>query len=175
MKSLLKILIGGTAFFLVMAIGQEWSFFSDAWFGTSQGRDEMPVEEKKAASDAVYRMLALAEHFYASGGDPRFAERMPVSDAVVEEMITDVRYLGRNHLVQFPSLERLDVTAVRDLGEGKVEIHTRELWEIEQRGVTDEMSHAPSRPHRTKRKYLLSRGPRGWKVEGWDIAGSSGS
>ncbi|KKK98648.1 hypothetical protein LCGC14_2640660, partial [marine sediment metagenome] len=43
--------------------------------------------ERKAAADTVYEMLTLMEHFYGSGGDRRFAERMPASATVVDEMI----------------------------------------------------------------------------------------
>jgi hypothetical protein len=170
MKSLLKIVLVGTAGFLILAIAQEWSFFSEAWFGSVSERDTLSPEERKEAADTVYQTLALTEHFYASGGDPRFAERMPASDAFVEEMRIDIQYLGRNHRIQEPSLERLDVIAVEGLDGGGVQIYTRELWKIQYRWAKDGSSIDTPDTQSIERKYLLRRGTRGWLVEGWDLA-----
>lgn len=170
MKNLLKIVLAGTAAFLVLAIGQEWRFFSEAWFGSESESYEMSAKEQKEVADTVYQTLALLEHFYASGGDPRFAERMRASEAFVEEMTTDVQYLGRNHRIQEPSLERLDVVAIEGLGEGRVQIHTRELWNVHYRQVKAGGAIDSPGSQRLDRKYLLRRGNRGWSVEGWDLA-----
>lgn len=169
MKSLLKIMLVGTAGFLALAIAQEWTFFSEAWFGSESNSYEMSGEERKDAADTVYQMLALMEHFYASGGDPRFAERMPASQMLVEEMTSDVEYLGRNHRLQEPSLERLDVIAVDGLGEGRAQVHTREIWKVQYRWVKDGGSIDSSSSQSVERKYLLRHGSRGWSVEGWDL------
>ena len=78
MKNLLLILAGAFAVFMALAIVQEWEMFGAAWFG---GGEEAPPplaeSERKAAADAVYMALSLMQHFYGSGGDPRYAERMP--------------------------------------------------------------------------------------------------
>jgi hypothetical protein len=172
MKSVLKILLAGTACFLALAIAQEWTFFSEAWFGSESDRFEMSAEEQKEVADAVYQTLALLEHFYASGGDPRFAERMRASEAFVEEMTTDVQYLGRNHRIQDPSLERLDVIAVEGFGKGRAQVHTRELWKVQYRSAKHEGSIESLGLQSVERKYLLRRGIRGWSVEGWDLTDS---
>ncbi len=169
-KSLLKIVLGGTAIFLAIAIAQEWQYFSAAWFGAPAIRGETPETERKAAADTVYEMLTLMEHFYGSGGDRRFAERMPASATVVDEMIEDVQYLGRTHRIQDMSLERLEVTAVEPAREGVMEIRTREFWSIQFHQAVGGGGAEPKHPYLLYRKYLLSRGAGGWTVEGWDLS-----
>lgn len=169
MKGLLKILVFGFAAFMLIAVAQEWDFFSSAWFGGSE-RVESPVyseSDQKDAADTVYLVLSLMRHLYSSGGDPRFAERMPVSDGIVEEMMADIAYLRRNHRRQDPELVSMDVTSVETAGNDRLEIRTRELWQVRFYWAGgDEESQEPH-VQAIHGRYLLLRGPRGWLVEGW--------
>ena len=81
-----QLIIGISAFvaFMVLAIGQEWSFFSTAWFGRAPENVELSSEDRDGAVAAVRMTLELTRHLYSSGGDPRFSERMPASEQVVE-------------------------------------------------------------------------------------------
>lgn len=169
-KSLLKILAGGTVVFLATAIAQEWQYFSTAWFGAPAVGAETSESERKSAADTVYEMLTLMEHFYGSGGDRRFAERMPASATVVNEMIEEVQYLGRTHRIQDMSLERLEVTAVEPVREETMEIHTREFWNIQFHQAVGGGGAEPQHPYLLYRKYLLSRRAGVWTVEGWDLS-----
>ena len=100
MKALGKILLGGFVVFMGLAITEEWGMFSSAWFGESEPEASLTDEERKSAADAVHLTLSLMRHLYLSGGDPRFAERMPAARGIVEEILADVRYLARNQRVQ---------------------------------------------------------------------------
>ena len=128
MKRLLQILGGGFVAFMVLAIGQEWEFFASAWFGRSAPEVVLAEEDRQAAVAAVRMTLELSRHLYASGGDPRFAERMPASERMVEALMKDIDYLANNHRRQDNQLRRLEVVAVRALGPGWVEVRTREEW-----------------------------------------------
>jgi hypothetical protein len=168
-KSLLKILLVGFAAFMTLAIADEWSYFTSAWFGEEQSQaPELPEEEQKAAADAVYLTLSLMRHLYASGGDPRFAERMPAGEGLVEEMMADIDYLARNRRLQNPELLRLEVLSIEPLGEDRVEIASREEWRFA-------LSHAtgaeavPPRSQTLQAKYLVVRSAQGWRVEGWEM------
>lgn len=169
MKVLVKILLGGFAAFMVLAIAEEWDFFSSAWFGPAQ---EAPAglseEDRRAAADTVHLALTLMGHFYTSGGDPRFAERMPVSQGILEEMSADVDYLGRNHRVQEMDLERLEILSVQPLDEGRLEIRTREFWTVRYLWATGGREVEPARTYGAHGRYLLSRDDRGWRVEAWE-------
>jgi hypothetical protein len=167
-KALLKILAGGTVLFIAVAVVQEWSLFGKAWFGTPETEAAMPDGEKKAASDTVYRMLKVMEHLYASGGDPRFAERMPVSKAVLEEIQADLEYLRRNHRRQEMSLDRLEVTGIEAPAANRVQIETRETWSIRIAWADEEAIADGGHQRRVYGTYRLTRGDRGWRVEGWD-------
>jgi hypothetical protein len=129
-KTLLKILGAGLLAFMLLAIADEWALFSSAWFSADSGDAAPAVDEsgQKAAADAVHRTLTLMRHLYLSGGDSRFADRMPAADGVKEEMLADIVYLGHRHLLQDPDLKRLDVMSIETLAEGRLELRTRERW-----------------------------------------------
>ncbi len=169
MKKLVLILLGAFAGFMALAIAQEWDFFSAAWFGGEEPPATLEESERKAAADAVYLVLSLMEHFYSSGGDPRFAERMPASPAVLEEMRADADYLRRNRRRQEPSLERLEIAAVEPLGPGRVEVKTREWWQIQILPIDGRPRAEPAKVQTLDGKYLVARQDRGWRVEAWEL------
>jgi hypothetical protein len=169
-KVLLKILGAGFLAFMVLAIADEWVFFSQAWFGDETApAPELSQSEQKAAADTVHLTLNLMRHLYLSGGDLRFADRMPASDGVKEEMLADIVYLGQRHLVQDAELLRLDVMSIETLAAGRLELATRELWRF--RVLRADGSGEVEAPHtRTlEASYLLVRGGSGWRVESWRL------
>jgi hypothetical protein len=168
-KALLQILLAGFVAFMGLAIAQEWEMFSSAWFGEPEPRVTMTDEENKAVSDTVHLTLSLMRHLYLSGGDPRFAERIPAAQGIVEEVLADVKYLARNRRVQDTELIRLDVLAVDPLAEGRAEVRTRERWQVRVRWAHGGGEAAPPRLHELHGRYLVVLGGKGWRVEGWEI------
>ncbi len=171
MKTLLKILLGGFLLFMTLAVTQEWSFFSEAWFGADEPAAELAPEERDGAVQAVALTLDLMRHLYASGGDTRFADRMPTSAGVLEEMLVDIDYLTRNGRRQDPKLERLEVEAVELLATGSVEVRTRELWSFRFFWMDGSGESDPHRVEVGRSRYLVNRGSAGWVVEGWEALG----
>ena len=170
MKVLLKILGGGFLAFMVLAIADEWSFFAEAWFGAEEvSIAELSEKEQKAAADTVHLSLNLMRHLYLSGGDPRFADRMPASDGLKEEMLADIVYLGRRHLVQDPELLRMDVMSVEPLGADRVELTTRELWRFRVLRAEGGGEVEPPHTRAVEAAYLVTRGGSGWRVESWRL------
>ena len=171
MKTLLKILLGGFVVFMVLAISQEWSFFSQAWFAAEEPAPELTPEDREGAVQAVALALDLMRHLYASGGDSRFADRMPTSAGVLEEMLADIDYLTRNRRRQDPKLEKLDIEAVELLATGSIEVQTRELWSIRFLWLDGTGESDPHRVEVGRSRYLVRRGSTGWVVEGWETLG----
>lgn len=169
MKNLLKILLGGSIVFQLLAIAQEWDFFAAAWFGTDGEGPSLSLEDRRAAAAVVDETLTLLQHFYLSGGDARFADRMPVSEAFLEEARRDVAYLARNSRIQDPVLEELVVQTVEPAGSGRVRVGTRERWRIRELRAPDGEPLGPPRIQRTYREYRVSRQGSGWRVEGWEL------
>lgn len=178
MKRLAQIL--GVAFllFMVLAVAQEWSFFGPAWFGAGFGPAEqapstLPEADRRAAADTVANLLSLMGHFYSSGGDPRFAERMPASPGLLDELRSDVDYLARNHRIQDPELERLVVLSVEPMGPGgdgaaeRVEVKTLEHWRFHVLWAKDGTPAEADRERTVRGTYLLVHTGTGWRVEGW--------
>ena len=169
MKNLLKIVLAGFAVFMVAAIAQEWSYFASAWFGKGETAAGIEPADHEAAGETVRQTLALMRHFYSSGGDSRFAERMPVSDGIREEMMADVAYLSRNHRRQDPVLMRMEVKTVEPVGRDGLEVRTREFWQIHWYSLVD--GEETDEPHWqvVEGRYLTTRTGRGWRVESWDF------
>jgi hypothetical protein len=178
-KGLLKILGGGFVVFMLLAIADEWAFFAGAWFGDGeQSVAELSEAEQKAAADTVHLTLNLMRHLYVSGGDLRFADRMPASDGVKEEMLADIVYLGQRHLVEDPELLRLDVMSVEVLAEDRLELRTRELWRFRVMRADGAGEVEPPQNRTVEGAYLVERGGSGWRVESWRLlqpGASSGS
>lgn len=171
MKPLLKILLGGLVVFMALAIAQEWEFFSQSWFGADEPAAELTPEDRQDAVQAVELTLDLMRHLYASGGDTRFADRMPTSAGVLEEMLADIDYLTRNRRRQDPKIERVDIKAVELLGTGSVEVRTRELWSIRFLWSDGSGESDPHRVEVVRSRYLVTPGSTGWIVGGWEALG----
>jgi hypothetical protein len=169
MRPLLKILLGGLIVFLTISIAQEWSFFSSAWFGQPQAPPALTDEENKEVADTVHLTLSLMRHLYLSGGDPRFAERMPASEGMIEEILADVRYLARNRRVQDNELVRLDVLTVEPAGPDRVTVETRERWQVRIQLAHGEGGDEPVRTQLVHGRYFVVRESTGWRVEGWEV------
>lgn len=170
MKTLLRILGVGLLVFLTLAIGQEWRFFATSWFGSVEATPELAEEDREAAGDAVYMMLNVMRHLYTSSGDPRFAERMPASDGIIEEIQADIAYLSRNHRRQDPEIKRLEVLSVEPLDEDRVEVNTRELWNFRFLWTTGAGESDSPRIQVLYSRYLVVRRQDGWRVEAWAFA-----
>lgn len=168
MNKLLKILLGGFLGFMLLAIADEWAFFYTSWFGGTEPAPALTEAEQKATADALHQTLTLMRHFYLSGGDSRFTERMPAGEWIVAEMEADVLYLGRNHMIQDTELQRLDVMSVDVLAEDRVELTTRELWRVRLLRATDRLPAEQPRTQQAEGRYLLVRTGRGWQVDGWE-------
>ena len=124
-----------------------------------------------AAVDTVRLMLELMRHLYVSGGDPRFTERMPASPGVLDEMLSDIHYLAKNHRRQETVLKKLEIISIEEAGGGRLDIRTRELWQINILWLTgDEVAEPPS-VQLIHGRYLVSSGNQGWRVDAWELTG----
>jgi hypothetical protein len=169
-RNLLKILLGGFLVFMLLAIAQEWEFFSTAWFGSEPEAVVLSEEAQAGAVAAVEQTLQLMGHFYGTGGDPRFAERIPASEAVLAEMAEDIDYLRRNHRRQEPSLQGLEILSVRALDEMRAEVRTKEFWIHRVYWITDGGEAEPPHSQVLWGTYLVAHRGQKWRVEGWEVS-----
>jgi hypothetical protein len=174
-KSFLKILLGGLVLFIAVAMIQEWDYFSTAWFGDGEGGEVAAAQEgEQEAVAAVRTTLALLSHWYASNGDSRYADRMPVNDQVLDELQVDLEYLRRNQRVQEPRLQRFELLSSRPLGPDRQEVLSREFW-IHRTFFIDGSGEAdPPRSVILQGRYQVVRDPGGWRVVGWEMDPDTG-
>ena len=170
MKNLLKILLGGFLVFIAIAVVEEREIFFPGALSDNLQLAKLDEGDATAAIATVRQMLSLYGHYYGSGGDQRFAERMPASDAIRAEMAADIRYLRANHRRQKPTLQRLDVESVRPLSEGTVEVRTKEFWIHRIFWIGDSGESEPARSQIVYGNYLVGRQAQSWRVEGWEFS-----
>jgi hypothetical protein len=169
-RTLLKIAGGGLIVFIVVAVVQEWQLFAAAWFGSQEPVEiEIQHGERQKANNALRLVLDLTGHLYRSGGDRRFAERIPAGAGVIDEVMADVEYLARNHRVQDQTLESFDVVSVDVLASDQMEIRTRELWDVAVLWAAGGGEAEPRASRLVKGRYLLVKTGVGWSVEGWSF------
>jgi len=177
-KRLVQILLVALVVFMVLAVAQEWRFFASAWFGAGeQAPAKLTETDRRAAADTVATLLSLMGHFYASGGDPRFAERMPASAGLIDELRSDVDYVARNHRIEEPELERLVVLSVEPSGPSgapgasagidRAEVRTLERWRFRIHWAADGTPAEADRVRTVHGRYYLVRSSGAWRVEGW--------
>ncbi len=165
MKRLLQIVSLGLVLFIAAAMAQEWGYFHAAWFGGSgTSATEAREDSEDAAIAAVRNMLAVMAHLYASGGDPRFAERMPVSQEILEEFGRDIEYLAMNGRIQESRLQKLEPIGVAFSGDDRLELATREFW-IHRTFWSDRSAESdPPRSAILYARYRLVLENTGWRI-----------
>lgn len=169
MSGLVKIVLAGFVAFMLLAMTQEWELFYTSWFVKAEAEEDSLDTEQQEATAAIRLTLELMRHLYASGGDPRFAERIPASESVVDEMQQDIDYLAINHRRQEPGLLKFEVASIQSLGEDRIEVTTREFWQWKIDWIDGSGEAEPARYEVVHGRYLVVRGAKGWAVAAWDF------
>ncbi len=173
MKVLLKVLAVSFAVFMAMAMVEEREAFLPlfAAFSGSAAQETpatLPAQERQAAVDTVRELLSLWSHLEESGGDARFAERLPASPEVVGEMMTEIAYLQHNYRRQEQKLMKLEVVQTEAAGPGRLSVTTREFWIIRTfSSFHRQQEPDPPRSTVVNVRYLLERDGRQWRVSAW--------
>lgn len=170
MKSFLAILGGGLVLFIVAAMAQEWEVFASAWFREPAAATR-PAEtpEVREATGTVRRFLSLLSHLHGTGGDPRFAERLPATETIVGEVMADIEFARHRGQREEPELVRLEVARAAPAGEGRVEVHTKEYWVVRAYRLEGEEAVGPAASQILHGKYLVRLDGTVWRVAAWDI------
>lgn len=164
MKNLLKILAVGTVIFMVFGIAQDWRNFFRM---TPEARRDDPAVQA-AANDAVRSFISMASHAYRSGGDPRFVERVPATDAVRAELVEELTYLQKHQRVQISELTTIETLSVDLLSPTRAIVRTREQWLAHTESAVDGSRLEPAQEHTVYAEYRVELYAAGWRVAGWD-------
>lgn len=166
MKQFAKVVGGALVLFIALAMLQEHDTFSTNWFKPAEGF-QAPATERRAAAEAVHAFRMMSAHWYGSGGDRRFEERLPASQPLIEELRSDIRYLEQNGRIETPRLMRIEFLSSDVTSENSAEVKTREFWVTEFHwragGVSDE-----SRSDVLFARYRLQKDGSRWLVAAWD-------
>ena len=170
MKRFFGILSIGLVLFVAAAIAQEWDYFSSAWFGRPEAPETATQEDGETqALGTVREALALMAHLYASGGDPRFAERLRLAPELLDEIQRDIEYLAKNRRVQNPRLQRLELLGADPAGKGQLVLRTREFWIHRTFWSNGSGESDPPRSVILYARYQLVQENSGWSIFGWEF------
>lgn len=168
MKRFVVLVLGSVAVFLVGAMIQEWDVFAQPWFGGAASSATVPDKDLETGARTVREYLTLSSHLYGTGGDRRFAERIPAAENIVDEILHEIEYLKMHGIIEEPSLQRVEPLDFVPHGPGGLEIHTKEYW-IVRRHAVGHKDLLDNRSYVVFNVYRLSRsGPDAWRIVGWE-------
>jgi len=149
---------------LVLAAGAV-ALAGAAWRASSEPAPTVSQRDRDGAIAAVRSFVSLSTHLRSSGGDERFADRIPADRAVVSELVTDVELGRRGGREEEESrLVRVDVRDVRPSLAFLVEVRTKEYWVTRSRpGGADVRSDV------LLVRYVVRRDGGAWKIADWDL------
>lgn len=169
MKGLSKILAVGFVIFLAMAMVEEREAFAPLFGSAPTGASAALSEaDRRAAVDTVRELLTFMIHLNSTGGDPRFAERLPASPEVAEEILGEAAYVRRNGRFQDLKLMKLEVLEAGSLGGGRLRLLTREFWIVQPFWIHGGKPAGPPSSTVARVEYLLARDAGRWQVTGWE-------
>jgi hypothetical protein len=158
---------------LVFALGCV-AIAASAWAASRGAPRAQPVAEnvRKAVTEAVYGYAELAAHLHGSGGDPRFAERLPADPEVVSDVLGDIEFATHAGRIEEPRLFRAEFRDVHPAGFDTYDVDVKEYWVT--RTISAGGAILGTRSDVVLVRYVVRRGPGGWKVVAWDVAESAG-
>jgi hypothetical protein len=165
-KRFLQIVGGALLLFIALAMLEERQTFARNWFASAQAYRATEAEQR-AATRAVHEFRTLAAHWYGTNGDRRFADRLPATAPVIDEVRADIEYVRRNGRIETPHLMRLEILAADVTSESAAEVRTREFWVTEFHWPAGGASDPP-RSDIVFAKYRLMRDGGHWIVSAWD-------
>lgn len=166
MKSFLSIVLGAVLLFIAGSMLEERDTFSGSWF-SKPVQDHGPKADRRDAANAVYLFRSVSTHLYASGGDARFAERLPATQQVVEELRADIDYVRKNGRVETPKLVRIEFVTSDVTEATRAEVTTREFW-VTQHHWPNGAEADPPRSDIAYARYRLNKDGTRWIVNAWD-------
>ena len=86
--------------------------------------------EVEGAVAAVRELVTIGNHLAKSGGDTRFAERIPAAPAVVEEILADVAFTRHAGRIEEHQAVQLQVEAVERAEPDGIDVVTKEYWVV---------------------------------------------
>ncbi len=138
---------------------------ASAWRAAAEPeRRSIPQRDRDDAIAAVRSFVSLSSHLRGSGGDERFADRIPADPAVVAELVSEVELSRRLGLHEESRLVRADAREVRHVGPYLVEVRMKEYWVMRSGPGGSDV-----RPDVLPVRYLLRRDGGAWKVADWDL------
>lgn len=159
MRTSAWVMVGGLALLLAAAAEAIRKEQADrAWL------DDGAREE---AFRGAARFATLAAHLRASGGDPRFADRIPADPPVVAELLSDITVAQHHGLVERAQLVRFEPRAVDAVGPELAEVRATEYWITRSGGPAGEATRSDVVPVR----YAMRRDAGGWRVADWALDG----
>jgi hypothetical protein len=121
---------------------------------------------RTGAANAAALFASLTGHLRASGGDPRFADRLPADPPVIAELLADIAFVQHRERLENPRLVKFDLRSVEAVGPGLAEVRAREYWIT----TTQHRGEVSTRSDAVTVRYAVRRDAGTWRVADWAVA-----
>jgi hypothetical protein len=138
---------------------------ASAVLGERSSASWLDAAAREGAVEAARRFAALSAHLQGSGGDPRYAERLPADEPVVADALAEAEFARHAGRVEEPRLIRLEAVEVRAAGTDVAEVRAREFWVT--RTAAD--GREELRSDVVNVAYLVRREGSGFRVASWTV------
>ena len=109
---------------------QEPETFAPLFFPPEEPEIEEPVIPPLMIS-TLSEFNSIIEHYYQFGGDERFLSHLPASDAIKDELRSEIAYLSENGIMQTLVKTRGSILSEDLLAPGVWELLTEEEWKLQ--------------------------------------------
>lgn len=165
---LIKILLGALGIFLAISMAQEWHVFRPWILREKPLAPTLSAGDRKAIEGTLRTYLSMSAHFHATGGDPRFGERIPAAPWLVDDLRNEVEYLRKNARQQTMTLLKFDLLGIERVSADRASVSTKEYWVIRTSRLDGQGEADPPRSEIIWCDYRMQRTGQSWQVQGWE-------
>ncbi len=126
---------------------------------------------RSEAARAVEVFLQLSAHLHGSGGDDRFADAIPASPLVVNELVAAASFALHRGEIEEPRLVRSELRNPTWAGRTVLTLDSTEYWVVRVRDAKG--TELRTRAEVVEARYHLLHSRREWTVVGWDLLDGS--
>ncbi len=134
----------------------------------SPSETRVPQADGEEAVATLREFMTLATHL-AKSGDERFAERIPASPDLVEEILADVAFAAEAGRSEDLQPVQLQIEAVKPSRPEGVEVLAKEYWVFRTSRLRDVPLAPQVRADVVRVRYVLAREGTRWRVVGWNV------
>lgn len=135
--------------------------------GRGEEGAEVSAAERTGMEDAARLFARLSAHLKGSGGDRRFAERIPAAPEVVGDLLDETAFAASLGRIEEPHLQGVEYGKALRVAAGRAQLDAREYWVT--RIHSGSGTVLETRSDVISVRYLVEEDRGRWTVIGWNV------